>query len=413
MKAGLFLSLALLVAAAASAPGQTRSSVSTTEDPGLPSLDRKLDEVQAKLALRPGDPALALEMALLCAKKAKVLFSEPRGGSAALAYLEDAVDFAGRCLAAEPENSEAHRVRGLAYFRLGEIEKAGKEADWLLAKARDDPAGDILRGEILFKEYLRKRGRGELTKALRFRLTGKIRQHFHRATLLDKKNALPFRRLGDLAVWEGDSRTALDLYAEGLARDPRNGAPLAWILANYAPERSLRMLNRALRRFAELGRLPPERSSSLLWEAGRMAFLAGKDEVCRTHMRKVLVYHPEWTHALFYLGLVEWRQGRPEEATAAFVKIASRRAEDLAEALGKSGEAGTGYAGWISQLASLAAKRGDLASSRDLNHALALFRDTPDDWNNYAFLCRETGRFEESWEAYEAALDLAPSDPNS
>lgn len=37
--------------------------------------------------------------------------------------------------------------------------------------------------------------------------------------------------------------------------------------------------------------------------------------------------------------------------------------------------------------------------------------NSSDDWNNYAFFCRETARYEESYGAYSRALELAPDDP--
>lgn len=37
--------------------------------------------------------------------------------------------------------------------------------------------------------------------------------------------------------------------------------------------------------------------------------------------------------------------------------------------------------------------------------------NSSDDWNNYAFFCRETARYEESYTAYSRALELAPEDP--
>ncbi|MCA9774180.1 MAG: tetratricopeptide repeat protein [Myxococcales bacterium] len=62
-------------------------------------------------------------------------------------------------------------------------------------------------------------------------------------------------------------------------------------------------------------------------------------------------------------------------------------------------------------MAAAAFQNGDVAGSRDLNQVIAYARQTTDAWNNYAFLCRETRRFDESARAYEEALNIEPDDP--
>ena len=42
---------------------------------------------------------------------------------------------------------------------------------------------------------------------------------------------------------------------------------------------------------------------------------------------------------------------------------------------------------------------------------LAKVLDTERHWNNYAFLCRETGAYEDSLNGYENALSIAPNSP--
>ena len=42
---------------------------------------------------------------------------------------------------------------------------------------------------------------------------------------------------------------------------------------------------------------------------------------------------------------------------------------------------------------------------------IALVEDKPESWNNYALLYRETGKFQDSLEAYVHALELEPESP--
>ena len=49
--------------------------------------------------------------------------------------------------------------------------------------------------------------------------------------------------------------------------------------------------------------------------------------------------------------------------------------------------------------------------SRAINRVLAYVINTAPHWNNYAFLCRQTGLFEDSLAAYQTALQLEPDSP--
>ena len=59
-------------------------------------------------------------------------------------------------------------------------------------------------------------------------------------------------------------------------------------------------------------------------------------------------------------------------------------------------------------LTSAAGGDGDQAGIRDVFGRLAKRFDRPEWWNNYAFFCRETGQYEESYQAYCRCIELAP-----
>ncbi len=67
----------------------------------------------------------------------------------------------------------------------------------------------------------------------------------------------------------------------------------------------------------------------------------------------------------------------------------------------------------IRGLADKSFRIGDLEAARDLFKITAeVLVDSADDWNNYAFFARDTGAYEESYRAYERALELDPSNPS-
>ncbi|MFH0945734.1 MAG: hypothetical protein V2A76_11095, partial [Planctomycetota bacterium] len=58
-------------------------------------------------------------------------------------------------------------------------------------------------------------------------------------------------------------------------------------------------------------------------------------------------------------------------------------------------------------------KKGDMDRARDLFQIAAeALSDSASDWNNYAFLCRETGKYEESFAAYQQALEVDGGNPS-
>ncbi len=58
-------------------------------------------------------------------------------------------------------------------------------------------------------------------------------------------------------------------------------------------------------------------------------------------------------------------------------------------------------------------RENDLDGAREMFHVAAeTLVDSADDWNNYAFFARESGRYEESLQAYERAIAIDGSNPN-
>jgi tetratricopeptide (TPR) repeat protein len=62
-------------------------------------------------------------------------------------------------------------------------------------------------------------------------------------------------------------------------------------------------------------------------------------------------------------------------------------------------------------LADRAFRNGHVEQSRELNHVLACLLDTADAWNNWALLCRDTKRYEDSLTGYRRALEKEPDSP--
>lgn len=374
-------------------------------------LNDALDTCERAVARFKADYDLNFTMALCCQQKAEV-FQRTQGGAAnAGYYLEDAVTFATTAKKLRPEAREPRAVLGTALFALGRNAAAMQEARELVGRFPKHPGGFILVGNLLFDDYMAARRDGTLDARQLITLANRVRSSFETAIGLDGSRALPYRRLGDLAAWEGKVDLARAGYLEGLARDPARGGPLAWIDRNTAPRLRLAYYRKVLARFRELGAQPGPALADLHWYAGLAAFAKEKWRGARDHMRASHRFNENYLNALYYSGLASFQLGEQDAALRDFAAFAGKAPRDLAAAIDASGRARKGYLGILSSLADRAHQQGDLAASRDLNHALALALDDADHWNNFAFLCRETGRYEDAYEAYLSALDRSPKDP--
>ena len=65
-------------------------------------------------------------------------------------------------------------------------------------------------------------------------------------------------------------------------------------------------------------------------------------------------------------------------------------------------------AAMVQYLGDRAYQQKRIPNSRDLNHVTACLKDSADAWNNHAFLCRETGKFERAYTSYQYAIQKEP-----
>jgi tetratricopeptide (TPR) repeat protein len=110
--------------------------------------------------------------------------------------------------------------------------------------------------------------------------------------------------------------------------------------------------------------------------------------------------------------MAAWRLGDQDAAethAAAYAAAGAPAFADVVRALASDLRVEVGEI--LQFLADRAFKAGRGDHSRDLNHVVACLRDSADAWNNFAFLCRETGRFVESFDAYLQAIEREPESP--
>lgn len=368
-----------------------------------------LDETQAAIKQIPRDYELLLRMTRACQQKGEALRLTQGGGTSARSWFQDVVRWGGEASKIAPKKREPHAMRGMALFGLGRVEEAEKVADTLIEIAPEHPGGWILRGECLFDRY--QVAKGDKKADVAKRLHPRVHAAFEKASELDDARVIPWRRLGDLAAWEADTDKALSYWTEALARDPERGAPLTWLRENIDAARRTDMYAKAIERFDALGTQPADGKARLLWLLGVLDFGEKRYEECRKRMQACYDLRNDWLNALFYHGLASWKLDDQDMGLLAFGLFAQKDAVQLAKSIRDSLANADVNKELVKYYADLAFKRGNAPMSRDLNHTVALLEDDAARWNNYAFLCRETAQYEESWRAYQKALGHAPEDP--
>ena len=372
--------------------------------------EQALEVCEAAIELFDDNYALCLATAKVCQLKAERIARARGKASAVSERMTDSTVFAEDAKRLRPGAREPRALLGLAFLQLGRLEEAEDEIDELVKRYPNHPGGFILRGNLLYMKVQGAKRTGLEGEEL-FKIAGEAKVAFQTAIRLDPRRVSPHRRLGDLAAWQRQTDTALDHYAAALARDPARGAPLAWVYQNLAADKRLAYFQSIVAESKKLGTPDGPKWAQLFWYGGLAAFDTQKWSVARALHTQALKLEPSFTNTHFYIGLAFYNEGKHNEATLELFKLAKVSAKQLAEALAASGNSGGSRAAAISFLARRAHKAGVLPVSRDLNHALAMYSKSAFDWNNYAFLCRETQLYEESYAGYQKALAISPKDP--
>ena len=382
-----------------------------------------LDAAEDALKALPKDVELLALMARTLKLKAEELERGGAKGAEVVLNLEDAVQVARRALKLDAGCRDARLVAAQSLWQLGRPEEALVEAEQAMQRHPEHPGGFLVAGEVAMDRFLVKHRAitPELPEADRKKLEIereafflKAEELFTKAAHADDARALPWRRLGDLWAWK-DKQDAqvLRQYTEALARDPESGAPHDYITGRFAPEVAVKLYrDAATLRGKRMRDDDRKRAALLTWYQGLHQF-RGKDwKAASKSFEAAYQANPAFLNSLYYMGRAAWLADDRTGARHWFSTFAAKAPVEFAELLRSLGNEGDVTRGLLQFLAAEANRERKLAESRDLNQVLALYRNTADDWNNYAFLCRETGQYEASYTAYRRALELTPEDPS-
>ncbi len=370
-------------------------------------LDKALSLLQDALSSRPGDPLLHLLVARAVYLRAQKTSRDPRLAREVLEDLEMVEEEARAALEGKPGSRDARMLLAQSLYGRGKIDRAEKEVRKVLLDHPADGGAEYLLGEILFLRAGKAAQAGDAGTASALRAQAEVQYRKALADGADRAKTL--RRLGDLATYAGQMEKALGLYGRALALDSSQ-APHSWLYRKCAPSRGSRLYLEAAGAREKAG--DKKGAAFLLAWAGAYLEKQKKWKEARKVYERSFSLDPEgqW-RSLYRAGWCCWWLGDKKEAEKIFLELARTRRPEFCDLLGSLGEEGKTAAAMMHSLAAAAVSEGRQEDARDLSLLLATLRGRALDWNNYAFLCRETGRYEESWQSYLRALAKAPDNP--
>ncbi|MGE3174014.1 MAG: tetratricopeptide repeat protein [Planctomycetota bacterium] len=334
----------------------------------------------------------------------------------------DAIDLCAEILQRDANHEEARLIQAQAYYALGDAEAALEAAEAAVTRHPDRAGAHILVARIAFDRFRMLKARfdleqpdepqrGELVDAID-RERRRAIARFTQAAELDPERTHARVMLGDIAARDRDADAAVGHWRQALAIDPGARVDHAWITAQLEPSARREFYRQARLAYEQRPQASAAQAALLRFYEALALYAAQQWQPAQDLFATALRDNPEYRNAAYYGALCAWRLGDEDAAEELAARFAAASAPGFADVLRALGPAERSeVAGIVRYLGDRAYQNGRGDHSRDLNHVIACLLDSADAWNNYAFLCRETGRHEAAFAGYQHAIEREPESP--
>ncbi len=334
----------------------------------------------------------------------------------------DAAQFAATVLATDPTHEESRLVLAQARYLLGDWDEAVAQAEEAARRHPQRAGAHVLLGRIAgdrFRALLREQAETRPTGQEAADLVGRIdaqrrlaQQSYRRAAELDPKKPHPHAALGQLAWIDRKFDAARAHFGDALAVDPDAPVDHDGMWSGVDWQTRAAFYETVRKRYAAGTDALPSHAATLEFHEGRARFDGGQWADASALFDRALANNPAATNNHYYLFLCAYHAGehdRAERHAAAYAAAGAPAFADVMRSL--VGDRRAEVAAIVQFLADRAFAQHRVPASRDLNHVIACYKDSADAWNNHAFLCRETGRFDDALASYQHALEKEPDSP--
>jgi tetratricopeptide (TPR) repeat protein len=356
-------------------------------------------------------PDIRLGLARACLRLARARIAVGFGDDDSIRYLlADAEDQARQAGALAPAEAPPFVVVAEACLELGEFGRAEEAVAEAERRGLPAKAAKALRGQLAYytvREQVAAGGEADYGAA-KDALQALIRD--------DPKSPELLLRLGDLHHAFGQWREALAAWKGAFELEPFDRPALDLVLAYLKVPELAEAARSTLEAAADAAQKrvsgSDPRPAYALFCVGQAHLFARELDVATNLFRKARALDDTLVLQCS-LGLAEaaWKSQRYDEAAVEWKRAFAADHDGAVALLRHLGTAST-VSGGLQYLASVAVRKQQGGEARELlAAAYALQPDDPVVCNDYAFLCRETGKHAESWEAYARLIELQPENP--
>ncbi len=344
-------------------------------------------------------------------QKAENLVAEGSPGSNITWAYADAVKALSRAFEQMPKSAEAGLWLARAQFGSYELEQAAKTTDQTILLQPQSAEAHALKAEIAFARY--REARQNEAKEEQTKFFEEAKSSFEKASKLNGKLAKVWNQWGDLLSWEGKRQEALDFYATALGLEPTE-ALASRLLKDYEIALWEKAFEKALVEAKKTRNSKDKGVGLLQWYLGYTYYQKNDFKKAKTAFEAAVDLNPDWVTANYYLGKLYYNQEKDYLAAAeAFARYATQDAPGLVQVVLEQDSDPERLKSILQFLEGESYGKGKGDWARELAKVNALLEpDKAERWNNYAFLSRETQKYEESYSAYTKALELDPENPS-
>ncbi|MBL8898034.1 MAG: tetratricopeptide repeat protein [Planctomycetes bacterium] len=297
-------------------------------------------------------------------------------------------------------------------MELRDADNLQRWSTWARSNFPTEGDGYVAAGDVHFLQFLdRKEAEDDAgaTAAL-----AKAREAYVEGTNKTPDAAMTWERLGRCAEWAGKPDEAARNYAEALARDP--GAVDVAALSGRLGDQAVVMLERAVKGYDERHPGGATKQESLLRYYAGWYLSYRKEGGAAEGVKQLQLavdHEPSYADCWYHIGIkCAYDLKDYDRAAEAFAKIGDSGPERFAAFAQQNGGDPANLKTTLQFLIVTMNTKARFDLCRGLAACVvSLEPKNADEWNNYAFFCRESRDYERSIVAYERALGLSPEDP--